>query len=160
MSLSDNPFAVNEIVFWMLGSVTDVSYFHVLISGLLVLLGAFFIFKSSSDLNLLSLGQETASSIGVDLKRLRLDILLGTALIVGGITSVTGIVGFVGLITPHMVRPFVNHEPKRTLMWSPAIAAILILISDIAIRIIPTTGEIKLGVLTSCLLYTSDAADE
>ena len=151
LSLSDNPFAVNEIVFWMLGSVTDVSYFHVLISGPLVLLGAFFLFKSSSDLNLLSLGQETASSIGVDLKRLRLDILLGTALIVGGITSVTGIVGFVGLITPHMVRPFVNHEPKRTLMWSPAIAAILILISDIAIRIIPTTGEIKLGVLTSLL---------
>ena len=151
LSLSDNPFAVNEIVFWMLGSVTDVSYFHVLISGPLSLIGAFFLLKKSSDLDLLTLGQETASSVGVDLKSLRLHILVGTSLIVGGITSVTGIVGFIGLITPHLVRPFVNNEPKKTVIWSPPIAAILILISDILIRLSPTTGEIKLGVVTALL---------
>ena len=151
LSLSDNPFAINEIVFWMLGSVTDVSYFHVLLAGPMVLVGSVFLLRCASDLNLLSLGEETASSTGVNIGSLRLNILFGTALIVGGTTSVTGIVGFVGLVTPHMVRPFVNYEPKKTLIWTPPIAALLILVSDIAIRILPTTGEIKLGVLTALL---------
>lgn len=151
LSLSNNPFAINEIVFWMLGSVTDVSYSHVLISGPLVLIGTIFLYKHAADLDLLTLGEETATSTGVDINKLRTSILIGTTFIVGGITAVTGIIGFVGLVTPHIVRPFVNHEPKRTMIWTPPIAALLVLISDIIIRTAPTTGEIKLGVLTALL---------
>jgi iron complex transport system permease protein len=151
LSLSENPFAINEIVFWMLGSVTDVSYHHVLMSAPLVILGSFFLLRAANGLDLLTLGEETATSIGANIPKLRRDILVGTALTVGSITSVVGIVGFVGLVTPHIVRPFVKHEPGKTLIWTPPIAALLVLISDITIRLLPTASEIKLGVLTALL---------
>jgi iron complex transport system permease protein len=151
LSLSENPFAINEIVFWMLGSVTDVSYHHVLISAPLVILGSFFLLRAANGLDLLTLGEETAASIGANIPKLRRDILIGTALTVGSITSVVGMVGFVGLVTPHIVRPFVKHEPGKTLIWTPPIAALLVLMSDITIRLLPTASEIKLGVLTALL---------
>ncbi|MDA0357693.1 MAG: iron ABC transporter permease [Proteobacteria bacterium] len=151
LSLSENPFAINEIVFWMLGSVTDVSYSHVIMSTPLVILGSLFLLRNANSLNLMTLGEETAASTGVNIPKLRRDTLIGTALTVGSITSVVGIVGFVGLVTPHIVRPFVKHEPGKTLIWTPPIAALLVLLSDISIRLLPTASEIKLGVLTALL---------
>ena len=97
------------------------------------------------------MGEETAASTGANIPKLRRDILIGTALTVGSITSVVGMVGFVGLVTPHIVRPFVKHEPGKTLIWTPPIAALLVLISDVTIRLLPTASEIKLGVLTALL---------
>ena len=151
LSLSENPFAINEIVFWMLGSVTDVSYHHVLMSAPLVMLGSFFLLRAANGLDLLTLGEETATSIGANIPKLRRDILIGTALTVGSITSVVGWAGLGGLVRPPCVRPSVRHAPGQILLWHPPMAATMVLISDITTRWLPTASEIKLGVLPALL---------
>lgn len=151
LSFSENPFAINEIVFWMLGSLTDVSFDHVLLSVVPVITGALLLIRCYDDLNLLSLGEETAATAGVNIKKLKNKIVIGSSLIVGGVTAVVGVIGFVGLITPHIVRPFVNNEPGKTLLLSCPIGALIVLMSDIVIRTLPTSGEMKLGVLTALI---------
>ncbi len=151
LSFSENPFAINEIVFWMLGSLTDVSFDHVLISVVPVITGALLLLRCYDDLNLLSLGEETAATAGVNIEKLKNKIVIGSSLIVGGVTAVVGVIGFVGLITPHIVRPFVNNEPGKTLLLSCPIGSLIVLMSDIIIRTLPTSGEMKLGVLTALI---------
>ena len=97
------------------------------------------------------LGEETAQSLGVDVGRLRLLVITGVALGVGGAVSVTGTIGFIGLVAPHLVRPLIGHDPARLLVPSALTGAALLLAADIAVRIIPSTTDIKVGVLTSII---------
>jgi iron complex transport system permease protein len=99
----------------------------------------------------LSLGEVQAQSLGIDLDFLRMRIILGMALAVGAATSVVGAIGFVGLIAPHMVRPFYGHQPSRILLPSALLGAIILLAADIAARLIHIGPEIKIGVFTSLL---------
>ncbi len=99
-------------------------------------------------LRLLTFGEETAQTMGLDLLRLRLFVVLGAALAVGASVATVGAVGFVGLIVPHMVRPFVGHDPWRILVPSAIAGATLVLLADIGVRTIPATQELKLGVLS------------
>ena len=102
-------------------------------------------------LDALALGEDQAESLGVDLDRTRLLVLLGVGLAVGAATAAVGIVGFVGLVAPHLVRPFVGHRPGRSLMPSALIGGALVLLADVGTRVIPTASEVRLGVLTSIL---------
>ena len=102
-------------------------------------------------LDALTLGESQAMSLGVDLDRTRLLILLGVGLAVGAATSVTGGIGFIGLVAPHLVRPFVGHQPSRTLLPSALLGALLLLIADLVVRVIPTGSEVRVGVLTSLI---------
>ena len=99
----------------------------------------------------LSLGEETAQSLGVDVGRLRLFVISGVALGVGGAVAVTGTIGFIGLVAPHLMRPLIGHDPARLLVPSALAGAALLLAADIAVRIIPSTSDIKVGVLTSII---------
>ena len=99
----------------------------------------------------LSLGEETAQSLGVDVGRLRLLVIVGVALGVGGAVAVTGTIGFIGLVAPHLMRPLIGHDPARLLVPSALAGAALLLAADIAVRIIPSTSDIKVGVLTSII---------
>ena len=92
---------------------------------------------------------DVSPRLGVDLKALRLRMILGTALCVGAAVSVCGSIGFVGLVVPHLLRPFVGHAPGKLLGVSALGGAILLLLSDIAVRLIPSIVELKLGVVTS-----------
>jgi iron complex transport system permease protein len=100
-------------------------------------------------LDALALGEAQAPSLGVNLSRTRLFALLGCGLAVGAATSVTGAIGFIGLVAPHLVRPFVGHQPSRTLAPAALVGAALLLITDVATRLIPSGLELRLGVLTS-----------
>ena len=102
-----------------------------------------------ADLDALTLGEMQARSLGIDLSRTRFLALAGTALSVGAATAVTGAIGFIGLLAPHLVRPFVGYKPSRVLLPSALFGAILLLFADVATRVIPTDQEVKLGVLTS-----------
>ena len=97
------------------------------------------------------LGEETAQSLGVDVGRLRLAVIVGVALGVGGAVAVTGTIGFIGLVAPHLMRPLIGHDPARLLVPSALTGAALLLAADIAVRIIPSTSDIKVGVLTSII---------
>ncbi len=114
--MSDNPYAAYEIMTWLMGSLTDRSWNHVLLILPFVVAGLAMLAMTGRALDALSLGETQAASLGVDLGRLRVLAILGSALAVGAATSVTGAIGFVGLVAPHMVRPFVGHQPSRILL--------------------------------------------
>ena len=151
MNLSSNPYVVLEIAFWLLGSLEDRSFHHVLLALPFIVAGAVLLWSQRNAFRALSLGEETAQSLGVDVGRLRLMVITGVALGVGGAVAVTGTIGFIGLVAPHLMRPLIGHDPARLLVPSALSGAALLLAADIAVRIIPSTSDIKVGVLTSII---------
>ncbi len=151
MNLSSNPFAVLEIAFWLLGSLEDRSFRHVMLALPFIAAGAVILLSQRNAFRALSLGEETAQSLGVDVGRLRLLVISGVALGVGGAVAVSGTIGFIGLVAPHLMRPLIGHDPARLLIPSAFTGAALLLAADIAVRIIPSTSDIKVGVLTSII---------
>jgi len=151
MNLSQNPFVVLEIAFWLLGSLEDRSFQHVALALPFIVAGGAILFSQRSAFRALSLGEETAQSLGVDVGRLRLAVIVGVALGVGGAVAVTGTIGFIGLVAPHLMRPLIGHDPARLLVPSALAGSALLLAADIAVRIIPSTSDIKVGVLTSLI---------
>ena len=151
MNLSSNPFVVLEIAFWLLGSLEDRSFRHVVLALPFILAGGVILIGQRNAFRALTLGEETAQSLGIDVTRLRLSVIIGVALGVGGAVAVTGTIGFIGLVAPHLVRPLIGHDPARLLAPSALTGAALLLAADIAVRIIPSTSDIKVGVLTSII---------
>jgi len=151
MNLSSNPFATLEIAFWLLGSLEDRSFRHVMLASPFIIAGAVVLISQRSAFRALSLGEESAQSLGVDVGRLRLLVIAGVALGVGGAVAVSGTIGFIGLVAPHLVRPLIGHDPARLLIPSALAGAALLLAADIAVRVIPSTTDIKVGVLTSII---------
>ncbi len=149
LNLSPNPYAATEIVFWLLGSLADRTRDQLLLAAPPVLLGSVLLLGCGDALRALSLGEETAASLGFRPGRVRLRVLVGTALAVGAAVSVTGAIGFVGLIVPHLLRPFAKGDPARLLPLSALGGALLLLGADLLVRLIPTTQELKLGVVTA-----------
>jgi iron complex transport system permease protein len=151
MNLSSNPFVVLEIAFWLLGSLEDRSFQHVMLAFPFIIAGGIMLLSQRHAFRALSLGEETAQSLGVDVGRLRLFVISGVALGVGGAVAVTGTIGFIGLVAPHLMRPLIGHDPGRLLVPSALAGSALLLAADIAVRIIPSTSDIKVGVLTSII---------
>jgi iron complex transport system permease protein len=151
MNLSSNPFVVLEIAFWLLGSLEDRSFQHVMLALPFILAGAIILFSQRNAFRALTLGEETAQSLGVDVARLRLTVITAVALGVGGAVAVTGTIGFIGLVAPHLMRPLIGHDPARLLVPSALAGSALLLAADITVRIIPSTSDIKVGVLTSII---------
>lgn len=151
LNLSPNPYAANEIIFWMMGSLADRSMVHVWIALPLIVLGGAVLLMLGRGLDALTLGEDAAQALGVRLGALRLMLVLGTAAVVGGATAVAGAIGFVGLVVPHVLRPFVGARPGR-LLWASALGgAALLLASDILVRVILPARDLKLGVVTALI---------
>lgn len=151
LNLGSNPFASVEIMFWMMGSLTDRSLVHVWIATPLILTGVALLMRTGRNLDALALGEEAAQNLGVDLDRLRWLVIGGTALAVGAATSVAGGIGFVGLVVPHLVRPYAGHRPGAALLPSFLFGATLVLLADVALRVASPGGDIRLGVLTALI---------
>ena len=149
LNLSPNPYAASEIVFWMMGSLADRSMLHVWISLPLIVLGAGLLATLSRGLDALTLGEDAAEAMGVNLTRLRLSVILGTAAVVGASTAVAGAIGFVGLVMPHLLRGFVQARPGALLWASTLGGAGMILAADILVRVVIPERDLKLGVVTA-----------
>lgn len=149
LNLSPNPFAAQEIIFWLLGSLTDRSLIHVMLCAPFILAGMALLLASAPALEALTLGEDTARTLGVDVDRVRLMVVLGTALSVGAATAVSGVIGFVGLVVPHLLRPLAGQRPALLLPLSALGGALLLLCADVAVRLISPGAELKLGVLTT-----------
>ena len=149
LNLSPNPFAASEIVFWMMGSLADRSMLHVQVAALLILPGLAVLLSCGRALDALTLGEDAAASSGIDLRRLRLMLVLGCAAAVAGATAVAGAIGFVGLVVPHLLRRAVGARPGRLLPASGLGGAAMVLAADIAVRLILPGRDLKLGVLTA-----------
>jgi iron complex transport system permease protein len=151
LNFAPSPYAALEILFWMLGSLADRSLAHVWLAVPLMVPGWLLVFAAARGLDALTLGEETAASMGLDPRRTQWFVIGGTALAVGGAVAVTGVVGFVGLVVPHLLRPWVGHHPSRLLLPSLFGGAVLTAVADIAIRLMPPGPELKLGVVTALL---------
>jgi len=148
LNLAPNPYAAYEISHWMMGSLADRSWQQVWLAAPFVIAGIIVLLSTGRALDVLSLGELQAASLGVDLKALRWRVVAGTALAVGAATAVTGTIGFIGLLAPHLVRRSVGHSPRRTLWPAAAMGALLLLLADVTARLLPLAQELKLGVLT------------
>ena len=150
LNWSPNPTAVTEIVFWMLGSLADRSSKDVELALPFIIVGSLLLLSCGKGLRALTLGEDTAHSLGIDLGRLRGKVLLGSALAVGAAVSVSGTIGFIGLVAPHLMRPFAGGDPARLLPLSALAGAVLLTLADLCVRLLHSGGpEIKLGVLTA-----------
>ncbi len=149
LNLSPNPFAALEIMFWMLGSLTDRSMMHVWLAAPFMLVGWVLLLMLGRALDALTLGADTAASMGVDMRRVQHLAVLGTAASVGAATAVAGAIGFVGLVVPHLLRPLVGARPSRLLPASALGGAAVVLAADILVRLVAPGRDLKLGVLTA-----------
>ena len=151
LNLSSNPFAAAEAIFWMMGSLADRSLTQLWLAGPLILLGGALLLGVGRTLDALTLGDEAAMSLGVDLDGARRRLIIGTALTVGAATAVTGMIGFVGLVVPHVLRPWTGHQPSRLLAASALGGAALLLFADVLTRFIAPVADIRIGVFTAIL---------
>ncbi|MDX3908266.1 MAG: iron ABC transporter permease [Sphingobium sp.] len=151
LNLSPNPFAAMEITSWLLGSLEDRSFDHVRIALPCIVVGLALLLWNSRALDALTLGEDAARSLGVDLHGLRARLLLGVAIGVGGAVAVSGAIGFVGLIVPHLIRPLTDRTPGAVLLPSALGGAALLMLADVAVRLIPASSELRLGVVTAFL---------
>ena len=151
LSVAPSPYATLEIIHWMLGGLTDRSMTHVWLALPFIAAGVIILATLARGLDALTLGEDAAASLGVDLAGLRLRLVLGTALAVGASTAVAGIIGFVGLVVPHLLRGRVGNRPGALLVASALGGATLTLLADLAARLILTDREINLGVLTALI---------
>ncbi len=151
LNLAPNPYAAYEIMTWLMGSLADRSWFDVILVSPFIIAGAAMLLASARALDALALGEAQARSLGINLRVLYLLAVFGTALSVGASTAVTGAIGFIGLVAPHLVRPLVGFQPSRVLKPAALAGALLLLIADVATRLIHISGELKLGVLTSLI---------
>ena len=151
LNLAPNPYAAYEIMTWLMGSLADRSWAHVFLVTPFILLGSAMLLFTARALDALALGETQARSLGINLQRLYVLAVFGTALAIGASTAVTGIVGFIGLVAPHVVRPLVGHQPSRVLLPAALSGALLLLFADVATRLIHVGTEMKLGVLTSLI---------
>ncbi len=151
LNFAPNPYAMQELVFWLLGSVSNrgMDSLYILLPALII--GSALIWQQRRLLAGLSLGDQVAESMGLSVARGSRLIVLGAACLVGSSVSVAGSIGFVGLMVPHIVRPWVGHRPDKLLMPSMLMGAILVCVADIIVRLLPAGQELKLGVLTSLI---------
>ena len=151
LNMSSNPFAAMEIMTWLMGSIENRSSSHVWIAVPCVAIGAVLLLMNGKALDALTLGEDGAKTLGIDLFALRLRLLFGIALGVGGAVAVSGSIGFVGLIVPHLIRPLTDRSPSAILVPSMLGGAALLTFADIGVRVIGTSTELKLGVVTAFL---------
>ena len=149
LSLSPSPWAAGEIIRWMLGGLTDRSFDELSIAAPMIIIGCAAVLGCRRPLDALTLGESGARSLGIDLNRAQWQLAIGIGLIVGGSTAVTGVIGFVGLIVPHLMRPLVGSRPGALLVPSAIGGAALVLAGDIAVRLLPGGSELELGVVMS-----------
>lgn len=149
ISLAPNPFALSEIVTWLMGALADRSWHEVWIAAPLTLAGIGFLWIAGRGLDALTLGEDAARSLGLEPGRMQALIIAGIGLTVGASVAVAGIIAFVGLVVPHLVRPFTDRRPSSLLLPSALAGALLLLVADCLCRIIPTVSELRLGIALS-----------
>lgn len=151
LNLAPNPFSLSDMINWLLGSVANRSLEDLFIALPFVLVGLVILFVSRRGLSALTLGEEAAAGAGLNLRRQRLLVVLGAGTATGASVALAGAIGFVGIVAPHLIRPFVNHDPARSLLPSALLAGLILVLADIGVRLLPTASELKLGVVAALI---------
>lgn len=150
-NLSPSPIASAEVMSWLLGSVQNRSWVDVAWVTPAVIVAAVFAGLSGSGLRMLTLGDEGAATSGLNMGRIRLFALIAAAVATGAAVAVAGVIGFVGLAAPHLVRAAVRGDAKRILAPSALAGGLMLIVADLLARLTPTDQELKLGVFTALI---------
>jgi iron complex transport system permease protein len=151
MNLAPTPFSLSDLVNWLLGSVANRSFSDLALAAPFWIAGAGLAVLALPGLRALTLGEDTALSLGANVPRTRLLAIMASALLTGAAVAVAGMIGFVGIVAPHLVRPLVRHDPGDLILPSALTAGALLALADLAIRLAPFTQELKLGVAVSLI---------
>ncbi len=151
LNLAPNPFSLADMINWTLGSVANRSLDDLAFSLPFLVAGGALLWSTRRGLSALTLGEEAASGVGLDLRRQRLLTVLGAGLATGASVAVAGAIGFVGIVAPHVVRPLVDHDPARSLVPSALLGGLILLLADIGVRLTPTASELRLGVVAALI---------
>jgi len=151
LNLAPNPAALADLVNWTLGSVEGRSFADIVLAAPFIAAGAALMLIAAPGLRALTLGEEAAGALGLRLNRTRVLVILGTAAAAGGATAFVGIIGFVGVAAPHLIRPFVAHDPARLLLPSALAGGAMLALADVIVRVLPGDTELKLGVAAALI---------
>lgn len=149
LNLAPDPFSLADMINWTLGSVANRSFAEIAGTLPFMAAGVVLLLLTRRGLSALTLGEEAAAGIGLDLRRQRIAVVLGAGLATGASVALAGAIGFVGIVAPHLVRPWVGHDPARSLLPSGLLAGLFLVLADIGVRLIPTTSELRLGVVAA-----------
>ncbi|WP_298915498.1 iron ABC transporter permease [uncultured Algimonas sp.] len=149
LNLAPNPFSLADMINWMLGSVANRSFDDIALALPFMVSGAAVLMLTRRGLSALTVGEEAAAGLGLDLQRQRIAVVVGAGLATGAAVSLAGAIGFVGIIAPHLVRPWVRSDPARVLLPSALLGGIMLVLADIGVRLAPTSSELKLGVVAA-----------
>ena len=141
--------ALPDLVFWSLGSLSGILWDKLLILAITVSVCFIIILRFAWDLNVMALGEESAVSLGVNYKRVRMLAFVISTLLTAVTVSFTGVIGFVGLIAPHVTKMIVGHDFRYTLPISSAVGALLLLLADTVGRTIMGATQLPVGIITS-----------
>ena len=151
LTLAPSPFALSEIIFWLMGSITDRPKELLYLITPFMLIGCFMMLRNARLLDALTLGDAAAATLGFQVHRQKIFIVLGSGIAVGACVCFAGSISFVGLVVPHVLRPWVAHRPSALLIPSLLGGALLLLSADILVRCLPAGPELNLGVVTALL---------
>lgn len=151
VSIAPSPFVTQEIVTWLIGALSDRSWADVRLALPLIAAGTLLVAATGPALDALTLGEAAARSLGVDMRRLLALVVLGVGLLVGASVAVAGVIGFVGLMVPHLVRPLVGARPSAVLLPAALLGALLVVLADALVRVLPTVAEVRLGVMLALM---------
>lgn len=151
LNLAPNPFTLSDLINWTLGTVANRTFNDIALVAPFMVAGLLLVVAARRQLGALTLGEEAAHGLGVNLRRTRMLIILGTGLLSGAAVSVAGAIGFVGIVAPHLVRPFVGYDPARTLAPAALAGGIILVLADIGVRLLPTPTELRLGVVAALI---------
>ncbi len=151
VNFAPHPFSLADMINWSLGSVANRSFSDLALVTPFLILGVALLWSTRRGLTALTLGEEAAQGVGLDLRRQRIWVVLGAGLTTGAVVAVAGTIGFIGIVAPHLVRPWVDYDPARSLLPSGLLAGLGLLCADLVIRVLPTTQELKLGVMAALL---------
>jgi iron complex transport system permease protein len=144
-----NPQATQSVLFWLLGSFGNATWTQLPIPAVCLLLAMGYLLAQARNLNALAMGAEPAASLGVDVAGLRRNLFIVTSLMVGVAVAVSGVIGFVGLVIPHIVRLLVGSDHRRVLAVGVPVGAAFMVAADLLARTIVSPQEMPIGVITA-----------
>lgn len=147
MNFAPHPMTPQEMILWMMGSLENRSFHDLWLAAPFITVGLILVAGAGQGLNALSLGEDTARTLGVNIKSLRTRIVIGASLAVGATVAVAGAIGFVGLVVPHLARTLFGFEPKRILLPSALLGALILMLADVLTRLPIGYGQLRLGVV-------------
>ncbi|WP_438994252.1 FecCD family ABC transporter permease [Pseudemcibacter sp.] len=151
MNMAESPMSVRDMVMWMLGSLENRTSTDILLALPFILFGWIMMINVGQGLNALSVGEDTAQSMGINISMLKLRVVIGSAISVGAAVAACGSIGFIGLVVPHMVRGLITNEPGGILIPSALMGGLLLTLADLMTRLPMPGATLQLGVVTSLI---------